>query len=130
MTDPAIGAPVRRKEDFRFLTGSGNYIDDINRPDQLYAYFVRSPHAHAEISARSTPARPRRAPGVIAVYTGDDMQEGRHAALRLGGQVQGRLADGTSRRIRCWRKARCAMSATRSPSSSPRPRRRRKTRPS
>src|SRR5215831_6624488 len=49
MSDQGIGASVRRKEDFRFLTGAGNYTDDINRPGQLYAYILRSPHAHAQI---------------------------------------------------------------------------------
>ena len=44
-----VGAPVLRKEDFRFITGKGQYTDDINRQDQAYAYFLRSPHAHANI---------------------------------------------------------------------------------
>jgi aerobic carbon-monoxide dehydrogenase large subunit len=42
-----IGTPVRRREDYRFLTGQGTYTDDINRPNQLYAYILRSPHANA-----------------------------------------------------------------------------------
>ena len=50
MNAQGIGASVRRKEDHRFLTGAGNYTDDINRPGQLYAYILRSPHAHAEIA--------------------------------------------------------------------------------
>ena len=45
MNGELIGASVRRKEDFRFLTGAGNYTDDINRPSQLCAYILRSPHA-------------------------------------------------------------------------------------
>src|SRR6476661_7948907 len=49
MGDFGIGASVRRKEDFRFLTGQGTYTDDINRPGQLYAVLLRSPHAHAEL---------------------------------------------------------------------------------
>jgi aerobic carbon-monoxide dehydrogenase large subunit len=49
MTATGIGAPVRRKEDHRFITGNGKYTDDINRPGQTYAVFVRSPHAHAAI---------------------------------------------------------------------------------
>ena len=44
-----IGAPVRRKEDQRFITGKGHYTDDINRPGQSYAFLLRSPHAHARI---------------------------------------------------------------------------------
>ncbi|HAM47485.1 MAG TPA: hypothetical protein DCO73_07090, partial [Alphaproteobacteria bacterium] len=46
-----IGAAVRRKEDFRFITGAGRYTDDIVLPGQSYAYFLRSPHAHARIVA-------------------------------------------------------------------------------
>ena len=58
--DDGIGASVRRKEDLRFLTGRGIYTDDINRPGQLHAYILRSPHAACRISARSTRRRPRR----------------------------------------------------------------------
>jgi hypothetical protein len=42
MSDFGIGAAVRRKEDFRFLTGQGTYTDDINRPGQLHAFLLRS----------------------------------------------------------------------------------------
>ena len=42
---PHIGESFRRKEDYRFLTGAGQYTDDINLPNQRYAVFVRSPHA-------------------------------------------------------------------------------------
>ena len=49
MSATGIGASVKRKEDIRFITGKGHYIDDINRPGQAYAYFLRSPHAHATI---------------------------------------------------------------------------------
>jgi carbon-monoxide dehydrogenase large subunit len=47
MGDFGIGAAVRRKEDFRFLTGQGTYTDDINRAGQLHAFLLRSPHAPA-----------------------------------------------------------------------------------
>ena len=56
MGDFGIGAAVRRKEDFRFLTGQGTYTDDINRPGQLHAFLLRSPHAHAELGAIDTAA--------------------------------------------------------------------------
>ena len=75
MSDHGIGAPVRRKEDFRFLTGAGNYTDDINRPGQLHAYIQRSPHAHAEIAGIET-KNASAAPGVVAVFTGTDLQIG------------------------------------------------------
>ena len=56
MSATGIGAAVRRKEDFRFITGKGHYTDDINRPGQAYAYFIRSPHAHAKIKSIDTSA--------------------------------------------------------------------------
>ena len=49
MSATGIGAAVRRKEDRRFITGRGHYTDDVSRPGQVFAYFVRSPHAHAKI---------------------------------------------------------------------------------
>src|SRR5207253_2030331 len=49
MSATGIGAAVRRKEDFRFITGKGQYTDDVNRPGQTYIHFLRSPHAHAKI---------------------------------------------------------------------------------
>jgi aerobic carbon-monoxide dehydrogenase large subunit len=75
MNAPLIGAPVRRKEDLRFLTGRGNYVDDINRPGQLYAHILRSPHPHAALGKVDTVAA-KAAPGVAAVFTGADMQVG------------------------------------------------------
>jgi carbon-monoxide dehydrogenase large subunit len=68
----SIGTPVRRKEDYRFVTGQGTYTDDINRPGQLHAYILRSPHAHAAIRSIDTRAA-ASAPGVEAVFTGADM---------------------------------------------------------
>jgi len=68
-----IGTPVRRREDYRFLTGQGTYTDDINRPHQLYAYILRSPHASARIDGIDTSAA-AKAPGVVAVYTGKDLE--------------------------------------------------------
>src|SRR5258708_29265750 len=75
MGEFGIGAAVRRKEDFRFLTGKGTYTDDINRPGQLHAYLLRSPHAHAEITGIDT-AKAKAAPGVAAVFVGADLQLG------------------------------------------------------
>ncbi|MGO8920819.1 MAG: xanthine dehydrogenase family protein molybdopterin-binding subunit [Stellaceae bacterium] len=75
MGEFGIGAAVRRKEDFRFLTGQGTYTDDINRPGQLHAYLLRSQHAHAEILGIDT-AQAKTAPGVAAIFTGADLQLG------------------------------------------------------
>ena len=70
-----IGAAVKRVEDKRFLTGRGTYTDDINRPGQTYAYILRSPQAHAKIDRIDTSAA-ASAPGVLAVFTGADMEVG------------------------------------------------------
>ena len=79
MTENGIGAAVRRKEDHRFITGKGQYVDDINRPNQLYAVILRSPLAHGKIKSLETDAA-KAAPGVVAVFTGADM-----AAAGVGG---------------------------------------------
>ncbi len=67
-----IGQPVRRTEDPRFITGQGQYTDDISLPGQTYAVFLRSPVAHAEITTLDT-AEAKQAEGVLAVFTGDDL---------------------------------------------------------
>ena len=69
--DSGIGQPVRRKEDMRLLRGAGRFSDDINLPDQTYAAFLRSPHAHARILGIETAAA-RAAPGVMGVLTAAD----------------------------------------------------------
>ncbi len=68
----SIGQPARRKEDPRLLTGNGAYVDDASPAALAHAAFVRSPHAHAEIS-RIDVAAARRLPGVLAVLTGADL---------------------------------------------------------
>ena len=78
-----IGASVRRKEDKKFLTGKGRYTDDLNRAGQIYAYFVRSDVAHANIKSIDTKAA-SAASGVVAVYTGEDV-----AADGIGGPICG-----------------------------------------
>ena len=68
-----IGQPVRRKEDTRLLTGGGKFTDDLNFEGQLYAAFVRSPHANAKILGVDLSAA-RDMPGVVAIYTGADLE--------------------------------------------------------
>jgi aerobic carbon-monoxide dehydrogenase large subunit len=81
-----IGAPVRRKEDVRFLSGRGNYTDDINRPGQLYAYVKRSDRPHARIDGIDTEAA-STAPGIVAVFTGADMAAEDIGGLPCGWQI-------------------------------------------
>ena len=83
MAEDGIGASVRRKEDYRFLIGEGHYVDDIDRPGQAYAVFVRSPHAHAGIPGIDTAAA-RSAPGVVGVFTSADLE-----ADGVNGQICG-----------------------------------------
>lgn len=61
-----------RKEDARLLTGHGRFVDDINRPGQAYAWFVRSTEAHGELKSVDTEAA-RTMPGVLGVYTATDI---------------------------------------------------------
>ena len=67
-----IGQSVPRKEDGRFITGKGRYTDDIKQVGQTHAYFVRSPHAHADVVSIDV-EEALSAPGVIAVLTGADV---------------------------------------------------------
>lgn len=78
-----IGASVRRKEDQRFITGNGNYLDDMNRVGQAHGYFLRSPHAHAKINSIDLDAA-KAAPGVVDIFVGADM-----AADGIGGLICG-----------------------------------------
>ena len=83
MTATGIGAAVRRKEDHRFITGKGHYTDDINRPGQAYAYFVRSPHAHATIKSIDIKAASQHA------RRGRDLYGADLAADKIGGHICG-----------------------------------------
>ena len=71
-TDRLLGKSVKRREDPRFITGKGQYVDDVKLPGTTYAAFVRSPHAHARIRSIDTGAA-KSHPGVVAIFTGKDM---------------------------------------------------------
>src|SRR5213594_5189995 len=68
-----FGKSIKRREDPRFITGRGSYVDDLKIPGMTYAAFVRSPHAHARIKRIDT-ASAKAHPGVVAVFTGSDMK--------------------------------------------------------
>src|ERR1700741_3281385 len=73
MASPRLfGASIKRREDPRFITGKGNYTDDLKLVGMTYAVFVRSPHAHARIKSIDT-KQAKAHPGVVAVFTGADM---------------------------------------------------------
>jgi carbon-monoxide dehydrogenase large subunit len=71
-TQRVLGTSIKRREDPRFITGKGTYVDDVKLPGTTYAVFVRSPHAHAKIKKIDTTAAARQ-PGVVAIFTGADM---------------------------------------------------------
>src|SRR5436190_4635773 len=83
MSDTGIGARVLRKEDKRFITGKGQYTDDINLKDQTYAYFVRSPHAHATSKSINT-AKGKKMPSVVDVFTSKEVEEDKIGGLICG----------------------------------------------
>jgi carbon-monoxide dehydrogenase large subunit len=86
MTVTRIGEAVRRKEDHRFITGKGQYTDDISRPGQAHAYFLRSPHAHARIRKIDT-GDASAMPGVVAILTGKDLAEDKIGDLICGWMI-------------------------------------------
>ena len=67
-----LGRSIARREDRRFLTGRGRYTDDTAPAGTLAVSFVRSPHAHARLAGIHTAAA-LAAPGVVAVYTAQDL---------------------------------------------------------
>src|SRR5262252_3447427 len=86
MAHDGIGARVLRKEDRRFITGQGNYTDDIPVKNAAYAEFVRSPHAHARIVRIDTSAA-LAAPGVIGVLAGAALAEDKVGNLICGWMI-------------------------------------------
>ena len=84
--DFGIGESVKRTEDVRFLTGNGKYTDDINRPGQTYAYFLRSPVAHATLNSVNVEAA-KAAEGVVNVFTGQDIADAGLGGVPCGWQI-------------------------------------------
>ena len=78
-----IGLPIRRREDERFLTGVGQYTDDVAMHGQTFAAFLRSPYAHARIRSIDLDAA-RAAPGVVQIFTGPDLAEAKVGGLPCG----------------------------------------------
>ena len=90
LVDPAqaIGAPLRRVEDRRFLTGEGRYVGDIDLPGMLHAVFVRAVHAHAKLRGIDTKAA-KESPGVVAILTGEDMRADNVGPMRAMWAIKG-----------------------------------------
>jgi carbon-monoxide dehydrogenase large subunit len=81
-----IGKPLERKEDYRLLVGRGTYTDDINRPNQVHAHILRSPHASARIQSIDAAAA-KGAPGVVGVFTGADVAAAKVGGIPCGWQI-------------------------------------------
>ena len=94
-----IGARVARKEDKRFITGSGRYVDDMVVPGMKHAAFVRSPHAHADIRKIDVKAA-QAMPGVIAVLTGREIKADGIGNLICGWMIHSK--DGTPMKMGAW----------------------------
>jgi carbon-monoxide dehydrogenase large subunit len=71
--DSGIGASTKRREDIRFLTGVGNYTDDINVFGQTHVHFLRADVAHATINSIDIAAA-EAMPGVVKIFTGADFE--------------------------------------------------------
>ena len=71
--DGGIGASTKRREDVRFLTGAGNYTDDIDIHGQAHVFFLRSDVAHGTLNGVDTAAA-QSMPGVVRVFTGADFE--------------------------------------------------------
>ncbi len=74
MTTRYFGQSIKRNEDPRLLTGQALFVDDVHLPGMMHAAFLRSPHAHARLGAIDT-REARAMPGVIAIYTAEDLGE-------------------------------------------------------
>ena len=72
MATDVLGASIKRVEDPRFITGNGNYLDDIKLPSMAHMAILRSPYAHANIRSIDTSGA-KSMPGVIAVIVGADI---------------------------------------------------------
>ena len=92
-TKTGVGASVRRKEDLRFITGKGQYTDDINLKDQAFGYFLRSPHAHARIKSINI-AKALKMPGVEKIFTGADIVNDKLGGLICGWMIHSKDGSG------------------------------------
>ena len=94
-----IGASVVRKEDRRFITGKGRYVDDIKMLGMTHAHFVRSPHAHARIKSIDT-SEAMKMPGVVGVLTGQQIVDDKIGNLICGWAITSK--DGTGMKMGAW----------------------------
>ena len=94
-----IGARVVRKEDKRFITGKGRYVDDIKLTGMTHAHFIRSPHAHAKVKKIDSSAA-LKMPGVVAVLTGREIVDDKVGNLICGWAITSK--DGSPMKMGAW----------------------------
>src|ERR1700739_35022 len=94
-----IGASVVRKEDKRFITGKGRYVDDIKLVGMTFAHFIRTPHAHAKVKSIDS-SEAMKMPGVIAVLTGKELVDDKVGNLICGWAITSK--DGTPMKMGAW----------------------------
>jgi carbon-monoxide dehydrogenase large subunit len=94
-----IGASVVRKEDRRFITGKGRYVDDIKILGMTYAHFIRSPHAHAKLKSIDASAA-KKMPGVVDVLTGKQIVDDKVGNLICGWAITSK--DGSPMKMGAW----------------------------
>jgi carbon-monoxide dehydrogenase large subunit len=94
-----VGASVVRKEDKRFITGKGRYVDDIKLVGMSHAHFVRSPHAHARVKSIDTSAAAKM-PGVLAVLNGKQLVDDKIGNLICGWAITSK--DGSPMKMGAW----------------------------
>src|ERR1700709_39791 len=94
-----IGASVVRKEDRRFTTGKGRYVDDIKLQGMTHAHFVRSPHAHAKVKSIDSSAA-MEMPGVVGVLTGQQIVDDKVGNLICGWAITSK--DGSPMKMGAW----------------------------
>ena len=94
-----IGASVVRKEDKRFITGKGRYVDDIKLVGMTHAQFIRSPHAHAKVKSIDASAA-LKMPGVLAVLNGKELVEDKVGNLICGWAITSK--DGSPMKMGAW----------------------------
>ena len=94
-----VGASVVRKEDKRFITGKGRYVDDVKLVGMTHAQFVRSPHAHAKVKSIDTSAAAKM-PGVLAVLNGKQLVDDKVGNLICGWAITSK--DGSPMKMGAW----------------------------
>src|SRR5436309_4115593 len=94
-----IGASVVRKEDKRFITGKGRYVDDVKVVGLTHAHFIRSPHAHAKVKGIDSAAA-MKMPGVVGVLTGKQIVDDKVGNLICGWAITSK--DGTPMKMGAW----------------------------